>query len=589
MKRVLIALALSVLSGTSARAQFSPGELTQAHASLEGTDNCTQCHDLGQKINGQKCLSCHVELKERVDAGKGYHASSSVRSKECIACHFEHKGRGFKMIRWEGGKSAFDHSLTGYKLEGKHKTDRCEKCHKPEQIVSPTVRLQSGVTVSIKNTHLGLSQQCATCHFDEHRGQLDPKCGQCHDFDNWKESVKTRFDHSKTKYPLIGRHQKVECVQCHALTEDVRKKPDGSTDQNFANYKKLDFSNCTPCHKDPHQNKFGRNCVKCHDALGWTHVVMEGFDHNKTRYPLIGEHRHVACDKCHQPDPKKPAAYKNMSFSKCTDCHKDTHAGQFSSRADKGKCEACHNESGFVPSLFTVERHNTESKYVLAGAHIKTTCNKCHVKLEPAVFKTRTGLAAPGDSSAMLFKFTDRKCGSCHTDIHRGQFAEKLKKYDCDICHKVTGWKDLVFDHDKDSEFPLLGKHKEAKCEKCHKSQDDRTPAKWVLYKPVSNFCESCHKDVHEGQFAQKTDSVESGRLTYCERCHNAEKFKPSLFDHNTQSVFALTGAHRKVDCAKCHVLTKIESDSLITLYKPVASDCASCHPDKHEGVFELK
>ena len=581
-------LMLAVLSN-DVYAQFSPGELTQAHTNLEGTENCTQCHDVGQKINGEKCLACHVELKARLDAGKGYHAASSVRTKECIACHFEHKGRAFKMIRWEGGKGSFDHNQTGYKLEGKHKTDKCEKCHKPEQIIDPLVRQQAGVSVSLKNTQLGLSRECTTCHFDEHRKQLDAKCEKCHDFENWKESTKKKFDHEKTKYPLEGLHQKVECIKCHSLMEDPKKKPDGSTDKDFANYKKLEFTNCSPCHKDPHQNKFGQNCVKCHDPFGWTHVVMTGFDHSKTKYPLIGEHRHVACEKCHQPDPKKPATYKNMVFANCANCHTDAHAGQFAHRDDKGRCEACHNESGFVPSLFTVERHNLESKYVLAGAHIKPSCNKCHAKLAPAEFKSRTGSVAPGDSSAMIFKFNDRKCSFCHADIHRGQFAEKMKKQDCDICHKAESWKDLVFDHNKDSEFALLGKHKEQKCEKCHKLIDENTSAKRVLYKPVSKLCESCHKDLHEGQFAKQSNLTPSHLITNCEECHNAEKFKPSIFVHNKQSKFALTGAHQKVDCVKCHVLTKIKSDSLITLYKPVASDCASCHTDTHEGVFEIK
>lgn len=579
---------LTVFS-TRVHAQFSPGELTRAHAQLEGTDNCTQCHDVGQKINGERCLACHVELKARLDANKGYHANASVRSKECIACHFEHKGRNFKMIRWDGGKESFDHSLTGYKLEGKHKTDICEKCHKPEQVVSPIVRKQAGLSVSLKTTQLGLSQECTTCHFDEHRKQLNAQCDQCHDFENWKESVKKKFDHEKTKYPLVGLHQKVECVRCHSLKDDPQKKTDGTIDKDFANYKKLEFDNCTPCHKDPHQNKFGPNCVKCHDAFGWTHVVMAGFDHSKTRYPLVGEHRHVACEKCHQPDLKKPAVYKNMKFAACADCHADAHAGQFAQRTDKGRCEACHNESGFIPSLFTVERHQLESPYVLAGAHMKTPCNQCHVKLAPPEFKSRSGYTAPGDTAAMIFKWNDKKCSACHKDIHQGQFAEKLKKQDCDICHKMEKWKDLKFDHDKDSEFALLGKHKDQKCEKCHKVLDENTEMKRVLYKPVAKYCESCHKDLHEGQFTKKSGLSVTGRISYCDECHNAERFKPSIFDHNKQSPFTLTGAHQKVDCIKCHALAKVQSDSLITLYKPIASDCASCHPDTHEGVFEIK
>ena len=46
-----------------ASAQFSPGELSRSHQKLEGAQNCTQCHEIGKEISGQKCLGCHEEIK----------------------------------------------------------------------------------------------------------------------------------------------------------------------------------------------------------------------------------------------------------------------------------------------------------------------------------------------------------------------------------------------------------------------------------------------------------------------------------------------------------------------------------------------
>jgi len=581
----LIYISLALLA-SNAYAQFSPGELSQSHAHLEGMDNCTQCHDLGKKIESSKCLDCHILIKQRIDRKQGYHASNEVRGKQCYECHHDHNGRSFKMIVWKPSKEKFDHDLTGYKLEGKHRTDKCEPCHKSEFIKTQSVieRVKDGL--DLNSTHLGLSQECRTCHFDEHRGQLND-CAKCHDFVDWKKSSSVKFDHNQAAYPLTGSHVSVACLKCHPAIADAKKMPSGKLDADYFNYKRINFSNCTPCHADPHQNKFGQDCQSCHSTFSWLDIKNMKYDHGKTRYPLLGLHAVVACEKCHQPDLKKPAIYKNMKFSECRDCHADAHAGQLAVRTDKGKCETCHDVKGFHPSLFTVAMHNSESKYLLQGAHEKVECVKCHVRLQAKLFEEKSGFRATADTAFVVLKFVKQQCSSCHADIHGGQFADKLKKNDCDICHKVTVWKDLKFDHDKDSEFALLGKHKSQSCEKCHPTADSNTTVRMVVYRPLAKLCEGCHKDIHEDQFAPSVDKA--GPKTYCDRCHNNDAFKPSSFDHNRQSRYSLTGAHIKVACNKCHIQMKIKTDTLTTLYKPISMECASCHPDQHNGAFELK
>ena len=57
--RSTLVAGLFVLLQGQLHAQFSPGELTSSHASLEGINHCTSCHELGKKIDGNKCLECH--------------------------------------------------------------------------------------------------------------------------------------------------------------------------------------------------------------------------------------------------------------------------------------------------------------------------------------------------------------------------------------------------------------------------------------------------------------------------------------------------------------------------------------------------
>jgi hypothetical protein len=61
------ALALLVL-GTAARGQISPGPLSRAHAKLEGSSRCLDCHDAKEGVATRKCLVCHEPLAKRIAA-----------------------------------------------------------------------------------------------------------------------------------------------------------------------------------------------------------------------------------------------------------------------------------------------------------------------------------------------------------------------------------------------------------------------------------------------------------------------------------------------------------------------------------------
>ena len=107
---------------------FSPGELSKAHAHLDGLDNCLKCHEPGHKLSNSRCLACHTELKTRVAKNKGFHGKLP-KGRACSTCHREHRGAQAKLIPWGAGMSAFDHSRTGYNLEGGHRKAKCKSCH----------------------------------------------------------------------------------------------------------------------------------------------------------------------------------------------------------------------------------------------------------------------------------------------------------------------------------------------------------------------------------------------------------------------------------------------------------------------------
>src|SRR5690606_6232164 len=131
---------------------------------------------------------------------------------------------------------------------------------------------------------------CRLCHTDFHQGTLGNSCTDCHTTEAFVPAFS--FSHDETDFPLKGAHQNVDCASCHAVTER-----NGSAFQEFAGIK---FNQCSECHTDPHNGRFGANCKECHVEESF-HLFrgMENFDHNKTGFPLLGQHRTINCAECH--------------------------------------------------------------------------------------------------------------------------------------------------------------------------------------------------------------------------------------------------------------------------------------------------
>lgn len=497
-------------------------KLEGKHVSLQ----CSQCHNAknipaAQKTGilmknldrsflglGTSCLSCHT------DTHRGEMGSN------CTSCHSQ---SAWKPV------ARFDHSRTRFPLTGLHSSVTCQQCHGPEQ---------GGTVARFKNLNFA---ECSGCHRDPHRGAFAASCSSCHTTAGWKVGKMTltsRFDHSKTGYPLTGKHSTVECASCHR-------------NSNFS--APIARAQCLDCHKDKHDGQFAKrldkgDCSSCHTTGGFDRSTFDVKAHFSTKYPLMGKHAQVACADCHA----KKGAFTNYhpKFATCTDCHRDVHEGQFAARY-ANNCESCHKVEGFNPPTFTLVRHR-QTRFDLAGSHLAVACVDCH---KP----NRTG-------TTHQYAFEDRSCIGCHRDPHDLAVQDRQ----CERCHTLTAWTPtLGFDHGK-TQFPLLGSHRAVNCVSCHRPSTSGN-GKQIRFAGASQQCAGCHEDIHSGQFASRPDSGN------CASCHSTLKWKPSAFDHS-QSAFRLDGAHQKVRCVLCHTTTSRVNGKQVLLYRDAPTECAKCH-----------
>jgi len=508
-------------------AQISPGKLAESHAHLEGLSNCTKCHVLGEKVTNEKCLDCHKEIATRIKAGRGYHASAENRAKDCFECHSDHHGRKFQMIHFDADK--FDHTLTGYNLHDAHAEQSCRNCHKPEFITDPQVKSKS-------STYLGLDQKCLSCHGDYHQGTLSSDCSSCHDFRVFRPASK--FEHQNTRFKLRGKHADTECVKCHKVSLH-----NGTEMQEFAG---VSFKNCTSCHKDIHDNKYGQNCSQCHSEVSFLKIKqINNFNHSTTNFPLMGKHQFVTCANCHK------SGYKSaVKYNQCVDCHADYHNRQFAVQGRSPDCSDCHSTLGFERSDFTIERHN-QAAFKLTGAHLATPCFDCHKK-----------------SGKWSFREIGMDCIDCHSDIHEPYLDKRYyEEASCESCHSSNRWSDINFDHSK-TNFALEGAHLSQSCRSCHFNTDD-DGIQYQQFSELSSSCVSCHQDVHNGQF-------EDLGGTDCLKCHSYADWTASNFDHDG-TAFKLDGRHKDLACIQCH-RPVARAGITYTEYKLKNYACESCH-----------
>jgi hypothetical protein len=506
-----LALAPAPVAATNLEGVLSPGDVIQGHAKTES--ECQACHAPFQKTGqDERCEKCHDTVARDIARRTGFHGRIADRG-NCRSCHTDHKGRGAQIVVFEERK--FDHRQSDFALVDSHQAVACDKCHLP------------------RAKYRDARTTCVACHKKDdddparkaHHGALGERCEDCHTVRKWKD---TFFDHGKTRFALRDAHAdpRVGCLDCHA----------GNRFKNTP-------VECVACHKkdddDPrrkaHRGRYGDKCGQCHTERKWDALR---FDHDRdTKYPLRWRHADpkVPCKDCHTTE----YVFRDRLKSDCVACHHkdDKHKG-----SEGERCEKCHSERGWKT---THDFDHDRTRFPLRDAHAdpRVACAACHV--------------------TPVYTDAPKTCFGCHRKddedprrkAHHGRYGQK-----CEDCHTVKDWKTLRFDHDRDTKYPLLGRHRGTRCDDCHTGSD--------LYrdKPAT-LCVACHRkdDKHLGKEGER-----------CQDCHLEQDWKTTRnrFDHGLTS-FPLLGKHAPLDCAKCHTTLA---------FKDTRSACVACHEkdDRH-------
>jgi hypothetical protein len=506
--------------------------LTGKHAGLD----CRQCHTASNIRPAERALLPAKDLK-RTYLGL---------SQSCVSCHEDkHRGQlGSNCTQchttgsWKAAQS-FDHSKTKFPLTGAHLQVGCQQCHR------------AGTDGVARFTGIAFAR-CINCHSDPHHGSFQQTCESCHTTVTWKRvAAGGSFDHSRTDFPLLGKHASVACERCHRGADF--KAP-------------VAHALCSNCHADEHHGQFARRsdggkCESCHTVNGFAPSTFTVANHQATGFPLHGKHAGLECRQCHVPAGKDTLF--QVKFALCTDCHKDAHDGQFASAPHMNHCEHCHTELAFAPSLMTLAKHQA-TRFPLDGGHVATACTDCHKPM--------------AESRAVPYHFASLGCPTCHADPHHGEFEARMlhqdrggKQIGCLACHNTKSWSDLAaFDHSS-TRFALSGSHRAVGCAECHQPPNLEKTMLHVSFRDAPLRCEGCHEDAHARQFAS------SDGVTRCAGCHTTMKWKPSLFDHE-KTAFSLQGAHQNAKCEDCHKTQKEVAGREVLFYKPTPTACAACH-----------
>jgi hypothetical protein len=359
-------------------------------------------------------------------------------------------------------------------------------------------------------------------------GDLKLECKTCHRAEGWTPvKISKTFDHGKFGFPLQGAHTTATCRACHkALTFKGAKQ------------------DCTECHKDVHLGELGANCARCHSPRSFQDREVMIKAHQATRFPLTGLHLTTDCTQCHAS-----GGQGRMQFvarpTECVSCHEANYLGAKNPDHVAGgmsrECSSCHSTAGWNMSGVSGNFNHDATAFPLTGAHKTVACASCHGNNYSANLPTA--------------------CSSCHQKDYDATTNPKHTapafSTTCTVCHTTTAWIGAPFDHNT-TQFPLTGAHKPLACTQCH---GDGVYAG----KPIT--CVSCHQQNYDATTSPKHSSA--GFSTNCVLCHTTTVFTGVVFNHDVNTTFPLTGAHKPLTCDQCH------GDGV---YAGKATTCVSCH-----------
>jgi len=105
-------------------------------------------------------------------------------------------------------------------------------------------------------------------------------------------------------------------------------------------------------------------------------------------------------------------------------------------------------------------------------------------------------------------------------------------------------------------------------CSNCHTNRI-KNPKMKFIFSSVKEDCESCHKDIHFGQFKDNGKTV-------CQNCHSFNNWLAEKFNHE-KTKFSLKGSHEKLPCSACHK-QQSNGKKRFVKFKLESFTCAACH-----------
>ncbi|OYW25178.1 MAG: hypothetical protein B7Z55_00035 [Planctomycetales bacterium 12-60-4] len=212
----------------------SPGELSQAHASLE--NNCAACHSPVQGVEAQKCIICHANNESLLQRQPtAFHANVN----SCVECHREHQGtnqRPTEMNHLTLAEIGFRHLKTGHPPDDEKERVRKDLLDWIGQH-QPAGHGSKG--------HSSLTPQeavlnCAACHAtkDRHVKLFGQDCGQCHTTAKWTIA--------EFRHPSPASK---DCAQCHQGPPSHYMMHFQMMSAKVAGKPKAEVNQCYQCHQ----------------------------------------------------------------------------------------------------------------------------------------------------------------------------------------------------------------------------------------------------------------------------------------------------------------------------------------------------
>ncbi|MCB0531509.1 MAG: hypothetical protein KDD14_04865 [Saprospiraceae bacterium] len=547
----------------------------------EAKSDCFACHqDVHQRTVGADCARCHstenwlVDVIPELHQDNGFPLLGAHTFAACADCHKSETGLRFDRLGNDcinchqmdyAATASPNHQAAGFSTQ-------CADCHDVSRFDWTTSKVRHDFFPLTKGHDIA---DCARCHTNGSYSNTPSDCIACHqtDFETASNPNHTASNFSQN------------CIECHTTDPDWMPAKFAQHDALYfpiySGKHKGEWDQCADCHTDP-TNFAVFSCTTCHTnpetdnhhtgITGYTYNSpaclachpngdgSDGFDHNKTQFPLKGAHVTVDCKQCHV------STYTGTPTA-CVSCHLDdynatTDPNHATSQFPQD-CALCHTETGWTPASFD---HNL-TKFPLKGAHVSTACVECH---------------------ASGYTGTPTACVSCHLPDYNAttdpNHAASQFPQDCALCHTESGWTPATFDHNM-TKFPLKGAHVSTACVECHASGYTGTPTD----------CASCHMaDYNQTNSPQHTSA---GFPTTCADCHTESGWTPATFDHDDMYFPIYSGKHRNkwdqcsdchtvagnyavFSCTTCHTKNKTDGDhNGVNGYMYSSPACLSCHP----------